>query len=168
VDYSFFIMVEVLVMSERLEKRLRMPPVAFPPQIFAGSTSILCFRVSTPPPHENASGSLFIGVLGQARQSEIKTNDIRGSRYKRARVVRPRLGPAPPVIVWALLALSCASSSHALYPRKIITPKKSCSCLSFKRSLKLENTEKNEFPVLQSYKSNKGDRWKIPVNQHKT
>jgi hypothetical protein len=162
VDYSFFIMVEVLVMSERLEKRLRMPPVAFPPQIFAGSTSILCFRVSTPPPHENASGSLFIGVLGQARQSEIKTNDIRGSRYKRARVVRPRLGPAPPVIVWALLALSCASSSHALYSTKIITPKKSWSWLSFRRSLKLENTEKTSFLFYRVINQIKGIDGKSP------
>jgi hypothetical protein len=53
------------------------------PLILAGSASILWLRVSLLPPRENASGSLFIGVLGQARQSKIKTYGIGGSRSKR-------------------------------------------------------------------------------------
>jgi hypothetical protein len=63
VDYSLFIMVAVLVMFERLEKRLGMAPVVFPPPIFVGTTSILWFLVSPPPPGENVSGSLYIWVF---------------------------------------------------------------------------------------------------------
>jgi hypothetical protein len=37
VDYSIIIMVAVLVMLERLEKRPGMAPAAFPLPIFAGS-----------------------------------------------------------------------------------------------------------------------------------
>jgi hypothetical protein len=40
VDYSLFIMVAVLVMSRRLEKRGDMAPVVFPSPIFAGSASV--------------------------------------------------------------------------------------------------------------------------------
>jgi hypothetical protein len=69
-------MVAVLVMLERLEKRLGMAPIAFPPPIFTGSASVSWFHVSLPPPRENASGSLIIGGLGQAHQSKIKTDDI--------------------------------------------------------------------------------------------
>jgi hypothetical protein len=63
VDYSLFIMVAVLVMFERLEKRWGMAPVVFPPPIFVGTASILWFLVSPPPPGENVSGSLYIGVF---------------------------------------------------------------------------------------------------------
>jgi hypothetical protein len=59
VDYSIFIMVAILVMSERLEKRPEMAPAMFPPPIFAGSASISWFQVSPPPPHENTSVSIF-------------------------------------------------------------------------------------------------------------
>jgi hypothetical protein len=68
VGYSLFIMVEVLVMLERLEKRPGMAPAAFPSPIFTGSAFISWFHVSMPPPHENASGSLYIGVF-RSRQS---------------------------------------------------------------------------------------------------
>jgi hypothetical protein len=55
VKYSLFIMVAVLVMLERLEKRPGATPIAFP-LLFAGTTSISWFRVSSTPPRENASG----------------------------------------------------------------------------------------------------------------
>jgi hypothetical protein len=61
VDYSLFIMVAVLVMLERLEKRSGIAPAAFPPRMFTGSASVSLFHVSPPPPRENASGSLYIG-----------------------------------------------------------------------------------------------------------
>jgi hypothetical protein len=48
VDYSLFIMVAVLVMSERLEKRSRTATTAFPPPIFANSAFVSWFRVSLP------------------------------------------------------------------------------------------------------------------------
>jgi hypothetical protein len=50
---------------------------------FGSVSPILWFYVSPPPPHENASGSLYIGVfLGQPHESEIKTDDIGASRWK--------------------------------------------------------------------------------------
>jgi hypothetical protein len=63
VDYTLFIMVAVLVMLERLEKRSGIAPAAFPPRSFTSSASISLFHVSPPPPRENASGSLYIGVF---------------------------------------------------------------------------------------------------------
>jgi hypothetical protein len=60
VYYSLFIVVAVLVMSERLEKRPVAALAAFPSLIFVGSASILWFHVSPPPPHENTSVSLYI------------------------------------------------------------------------------------------------------------
>jgi hypothetical protein len=64
-DYSLFIMVAVLVMSEMFEMRPGTAPIAFPPPIFAGSTSVSWFHVSPPPSRDNALGSLYIGFLGQ-------------------------------------------------------------------------------------------------------
>jgi hypothetical protein len=63
VDYSLFIVVAVLVMLERLEKRPGMAPTAFPPPIFAGTASGSWFCVSRPPPRENSLGSLYIGIF---------------------------------------------------------------------------------------------------------
>jgi hypothetical protein len=82
VEYSLFIMAAVLVMFERLEKRPGMALVAFPPPIFIGLASISWFYVSPPPLRENASRSLYIGFLGQPRQSEIKMDDIGGTTAK--------------------------------------------------------------------------------------
>jgi hypothetical protein len=50
VDYSLFIMVVVLVMSERFDKRPRATPAAFLPLIFVEIASVLWFHVSLPPP----------------------------------------------------------------------------------------------------------------------
>jgi hypothetical protein len=63
-DYSLFIMVAVLVMLERLEKRPRATLAEFSPPIFAGTASISWFHVSPPPPQGNASGSLYRTFLG--------------------------------------------------------------------------------------------------------
>jgi hypothetical protein len=63
VDYSDFIMVAMLLMLEKLEKRPGTALAAFPLLIFIGSASVSWFRVSPPPTRENASGSLFIGVF---------------------------------------------------------------------------------------------------------
>jgi hypothetical protein len=38
-------------------------PAAFPPPIFAGTSSVFVFRVSLPPPLGNAKGGLFIVVF---------------------------------------------------------------------------------------------------------
>jgi hypothetical protein len=56
VDYSLFIMVAVLVMLERLDKRPGATPAELPPPIFAGTASISWFHISTQPLCENASG----------------------------------------------------------------------------------------------------------------
>jgi hypothetical protein len=64
VDYSLFIMVVVLVMLERLEKRPGVTLAAISPPIFAGIASVSQFHVSPLPPHKNAPRGLYIGVLG--------------------------------------------------------------------------------------------------------
>jgi hypothetical protein len=63
VDYPLIFMVVVLVMLERLEKRPRVNSASFPPPIFVGTTSILWFHVSPPPPRGNASVGLYIGLF---------------------------------------------------------------------------------------------------------
>jgi hypothetical protein len=63
VDYSLFIMVAVLVILKRLEKRQEMAPTTFPPPIFAGSGSVSWIHVSPPPSYENTLRSLYIGVF---------------------------------------------------------------------------------------------------------
>jgi hypothetical protein len=55
-DYSLFIMVVVLVMLERFEKRPRATLAAFPPPIFTATATISLFHVSLLSPCENASG----------------------------------------------------------------------------------------------------------------
>jgi hypothetical protein len=74
------------------------------------------------------------------------------------------------MLVWTLLALSCASYSysHALSPGKNNNARKILALFEFQKVLKTQKYTKEDFPVLQSYKLNKGDRWKIPVNQCKT
>jgi hypothetical protein len=56
VEYSLFMAVSMVVMSERFEKRPGATPAAFPPPIFAGTTSISTFLVSPPPHHGNTEG----------------------------------------------------------------------------------------------------------------
>jgi hypothetical protein len=81
VDYSLFIMVAVLVMLERLQKRTGTAPVAFPPPISVGSAFISWFRVYPPPPPENASGNIYIVVFGSTPinlRSRWMTSELRG------------------------------------------------------------------------------------------
>jgi hypothetical protein len=49
VDYSLFMVVMMMLTSERVEKHLGATPAAFPPPIFAGTTSVSVFHVSLPP-----------------------------------------------------------------------------------------------------------------------
>jgi hypothetical protein len=56
VDYSLFMTVSMAVMSERLEKRPRATPTAFPLPIFDGMASVSMFHVSPPPHLENTEG----------------------------------------------------------------------------------------------------------------
>jgi hypothetical protein len=50
VDYSLFMLVMMVLTSERVEKRPGVNPIAFPPPIFAGIASVYVFCVSLPPP----------------------------------------------------------------------------------------------------------------------
>jgi hypothetical protein len=61
-DYSLFMAVSMVLMSEKLEKRPGATPAAFPPPIFVGTTSVYVFHVSPPPPLGNTEGSLYIVV----------------------------------------------------------------------------------------------------------
>jgi hypothetical protein len=58
-------MVAMLVMLERLEKRLEMASAVFPPPIFARTTSISWFCVPLSPPQENTSISGTNAFSGQ-------------------------------------------------------------------------------------------------------
>jgi hypothetical protein len=63
VDYSLFIMVAVLVMSERLEKLPGATPAVFPPPNFARIASVsfvLCFSAAS---SRERLGGLYIGVF---------------------------------------------------------------------------------------------------------
>jgi hypothetical protein len=78
----------MVLMSERVEKRLGATLAAFPPPIFTGTTSISVFCVSPPPPLGNAEGGLYICVLGQAERRETKMDGIGASSPKRAWVAQ--------------------------------------------------------------------------------
>jgi hypothetical protein len=49
VDYSLFMVVMMVLTSERVEKRSGATLAAFPPPIFAKTASISVFRVYPPP-----------------------------------------------------------------------------------------------------------------------
>jgi hypothetical protein len=51
VDYSLFMAVMMVLMSERVEKRLGATQAAFPPPIFAGIASISCFSAASSQEH---------------------------------------------------------------------------------------------------------------------
>jgi hypothetical protein len=63
VDYSLFMVVMMVLTSERVEKRPGVTPAAFPPPIFAGIASISVFHVSPPPHFAIVEEGLYIGVL---------------------------------------------------------------------------------------------------------
>jgi hypothetical protein len=53
----------MVLMSERVEKRLGATPATFPPPIFAGTAFVSVFHVPPPPPLGKTEGGLYIGVL---------------------------------------------------------------------------------------------------------
>jgi hypothetical protein len=158
--------VVMVVMSERLEKRPGATPTTFLPPIFTRIASIYVFCVSPPPPRENALWGLYIVVFrsswavwdedGRHQRSEVQTN-LGGT---------PGQGPRPHGLVWASwlpLLTSCAlEGSRDINARKIPGQ------IKFGKILETSKYTKQGFPILQSYNQNKGDRWKIPINQCKT
>jgi hypothetical protein len=75
-DYSLFMAVMMVLMSEGVEKRLGATLTAFPPPIFAGTASVSVFHVSPLPRFAIVEGGgLYIGVLGQAEHQETKMDD---------------------------------------------------------------------------------------------
>jgi hypothetical protein len=56
VDYSLFMAVMMVLISERVEKHPGVTPVVFHPPIFTGTAYVSMFCVSPPPPLENTEG----------------------------------------------------------------------------------------------------------------
>jgi hypothetical protein len=50
VEYSLFMVVMMVLTLERVEKHPGVTPAPVPPPIFAGTSSISLFHVSSPPP----------------------------------------------------------------------------------------------------------------------
>jgi hypothetical protein len=48
-NYSLFMVVMMVLTSERVKKLLGATPATFPPPIFAGTASVSVFHVSLPP-----------------------------------------------------------------------------------------------------------------------
>jgi hypothetical protein len=65
VDYTLFMVVMIMLMSERVEKHSGATPAMFPPSIFAIIAYVSMLRVSLPPRIAIAEGGLYIGFLGQ-------------------------------------------------------------------------------------------------------
>jgi hypothetical protein len=74
----------------------------------------------------------------------------------------------PPVLIWALVAHSYTSSSQVASNVKIFMPEKRLGQFEFQKVHEMSKYTKQVFPVMLSYNQNKGDRWKIPINKHKT
>jgi hypothetical protein len=51
---------------------------------------------------------------------------------------------------------------------EILTPKKFPGQFDFGKVPETSKYTKHGFPIWQSYNQNKGDRWKIPINQCKS
>jgi hypothetical protein len=142
-------MVATLVISERLEKRAEVTLTTFPPPIFAGTTSVSRFHVFLPPPRGNASGGLYMGLfrLSWAIWSSRDSRDRQHRRHDGQTALDGAawLGPAPPMLVWDVVAPSRASSSHVYSQVKIWTPEKASVNLSLGKSLKHQNTQNMYF-----------------------
>jgi hypothetical protein len=63
VDYSLFMAMMMVLMSERVEKLPRATPSAFTPPIFAETAFVSMFLISLPPRIGNADGGLYIGIF---------------------------------------------------------------------------------------------------------
>jgi hypothetical protein len=64
--------VMMVLMSERVEKRLGAILTTFPPPIFVRTTSVSVFHVFLPPSIAIVQVGLYIGVLGQVDHLEKK------------------------------------------------------------------------------------------------
>jgi hypothetical protein len=79
VDYSLFMMVMMVLTSERVEKCPGATLAAFSPPIFNGTTSVSVFHVSLPP--LDVGGIYIKEFLGQAEHLETKIDDVGGLRW---------------------------------------------------------------------------------------
>jgi hypothetical protein len=70
-------------------------------------------------------GVFIYAFLGQAERQEMKMDDIRAPRPKRAWVARPGQGSVPHVLVWPMGPISLTSSSLCGSRDKMLKPKKS-------------------------------------------
>jgi hypothetical protein len=66
VDYSLFMAVMMVLMSERVEKRPRATLAAFPLPIFTGIASVSVFHVFPLPRFAIVEGVLYIGIFRSA------------------------------------------------------------------------------------------------------
>jgi hypothetical protein len=159
-------MVAMLVMSEKLEKWPGETPGSVSTSNLQWNSlrfSVICF----PPLLEGTPrGSWYMHFLGQADQSEMKMDGIGGSRAKRGQVAQLTRGSRH----------QCPFGPRGLpdflCPRRfswynINAQKISCQ-IDFGKVPKSSKYTKQGFPVPQSYNQNKGDQWKIPINQCKT
>jgi hypothetical protein len=82
-----------------------------------------------------------------------------GTARPRARTLCAHLGPGGPLLYFFFSSyFSC----------KNINAKKSLGQFEFRKVSETSKYTKQVFPILQSYNQNKGDIWKIPINQRKT
>jgi hypothetical protein len=142
VDFSLFIMVAVLVMLERLEKRPGTAPTGFPLQYLQVQPLFVVSCFSAASSREEPCGFFIYDFLGQDDQSG--KDDIRATTVKRDQVAQRgqglrhqySFGPRCPTMC---SFISCRRS------RKIVTPEKSSLRLSSRRSLRRKNTQNKCF-----------------------
>jgi hypothetical protein len=85
--------------------------------------------------------------------------DLGGTARPGARATWSCLGPGGPLSYF--LSSGCFSRKN-IYARKILDQ------FEFWKIRETSKYTKQGFPVLQIYNQNKGNRWKIPINQYKT
>jgi hypothetical protein len=137
--------VAVLMMSERLEKRSGATLAVFTPPIFAGTTCVSWFCVSLPPPRGNASGR----SLYRHFRSSWSIWDEDGCHQRSGDQTRlggmAWLWHVPLVPIWASWPLSLTCCAPDASHDKILTLKKSQVNLSSGRFLKHQNTQNRVF-----------------------
>jgi hypothetical protein len=99
-DYSLFMVVMMVLMSERVEKRLRATLAAFPPSNLCWNNLYFCFLCFSTTPYQEHRGSLYIGVfrsssvLGEEdgwHQSSRAQTSLGGAVWSWAHTTRSRL-----------------------------------------------------------------------------
>jgi hypothetical protein len=98
VHYSLLIMVAVLVMLDRLDKRLGRLRQRFPFQFLLEQPPFHGFMFLHRLPEIKPRWVFIYAFLGQAERSGANTDSIRGSRSRKAWVARPAVGPMPPLL----------------------------------------------------------------------